>query len=35
VDVIRWNALYGQLEDTLDACDDVANELETLTVKHA
>jgi uncharacterized protein Yka (UPF0111/DUF47 family) len=34
VDVIRWNALYGQLEDTLDACDDVANELETITVKH-
>jgi uncharacterized protein Yka (UPF0111/DUF47 family) len=27
--------VYDQLEDTLDACDDVANELETLTVKHA
>ncbi|MGN6390707.1 MAG: DUF47 domain-containing protein [Gemmatimonadales bacterium] len=35
VDVIRWKALYDQLEDTLDACDDVANELETVTVKHA
>jgi uncharacterized protein len=35
VDVIRWKALYDQLEDTLDACDDVANELETITVKHA
>ncbi len=34
VEVIRWKSLYGQLEDTLDACDDVANELETLTVKH-
>lgn len=34
VDVIRWKALYDQLEDTLDACDDVANELETITVKH-
>jgi uncharacterized protein len=34
-DVIRWKALYDQLEDTLDACDDVANELETITVKHA
>ena len=34
VDVIRWKSLYDQLEDTLDACDDVANELETLTVKH-
>jgi uncharacterized protein Yka (UPF0111/DUF47 family) len=35
VEVIRWKALYDQLEETLDACDDVANELETLTVKHA
>jgi uncharacterized protein Yka (UPF0111/DUF47 family) len=35
VDVIRWKGLYDQLEDTLDACDDVANELETITVKHA
>jgi uncharacterized protein len=34
VDVIRWKALYDQLEDTLDACDDVANELETISVKH-
>ena len=34
VDVVRWKSLYGQLEDTLDACDDVANELETITVKH-
>jgi uncharacterized protein Yka (UPF0111/DUF47 family) len=35
VDVIRWKGLYDQLEDTLDACDDVANELETITLKHA
>jgi len=34
VDVVRWKGLYDQLEDTLDACDDVANELETITVKH-
>jgi len=34
IDVIRWKTLYDQLEDTLDACDDVANELETVTVKH-
>jgi hypothetical protein len=34
VDVIRWKALYDQLEDTLDACENVANELETITVKH-
>ena len=34
VDVIRWKALYDQLEDTLDACENVAHELETITVKH-
>ena len=34
IDVIRWKTLYDQLEDTLDACEDVANELETITVKH-
>ncbi len=34
VNVVRWKTLYDQLEDTLDACDDVANELETITVKH-
>jgi uncharacterized protein len=34
IEVIRWKTLFDQLEDTLDACDDVANELETLTVKH-
>jgi len=34
VDAIRWLALFDQLEDTLDACEDVANELETITVKH-
>jgi uncharacterized protein Yka (UPF0111/DUF47 family) len=35
IEVVRWKALYDQLEETLDACDDVANELETITVKHA
>jgi hypothetical protein len=34
IDVIRWKTIYDQLEDTLDACEDVANELETITVKH-
>jgi uncharacterized protein Yka (UPF0111/DUF47 family) len=33
--VLCWKALYDQLEDTLDACDDVGNELETIAVKHA
>jgi uncharacterized protein Yka (UPF0111/DUF47 family) len=35
LDVLRWMSVYTQLEDALDACEDVANELETITVKHA
>ncbi len=34
LDVIRWKTLYEQLEEALDACEDVANELETITLKH-
>jgi uncharacterized protein Yka (UPF0111/DUF47 family) len=34
LDVLRWKTLYDQLEDALDACEDVANELETITVKY-
>jgi uncharacterized protein Yka (UPF0111/DUF47 family) len=34
IDVLRWKTIYEQLEEGLDACEDVANELETLTVKH-
>jgi uncharacterized protein Yka (UPF0111/DUF47 family) len=35
LEVLRWKTVYDQLEETLDACDDLANALETLTVKHA
>jgi uncharacterized protein len=35
IDVLRWKTIYDQLEEALDACEDVANELETITVKHA
>jgi uncharacterized protein len=35
LDVLRWKTVYDQLEDALDECDDVANELETISVKHA
>jgi uncharacterized protein Yka (UPF0111/DUF47 family) len=35
IDVLRWKTLYDQIEEALDACEDVANELETITVKHA
>jgi uncharacterized protein Yka (UPF0111/DUF47 family) len=34
LDVLRWKTIYDQLDDTLDACADVANELETIAVKH-
>jgi uncharacterized protein len=34
VEVLRWKSVYDPLEDALDACDDVANELETIAVKH-
>jgi uncharacterized protein len=34
IDVLRWKTLYDQLEEALDACQDVADELETTTVKH-
>jgi uncharacterized protein Yka (UPF0111/DUF47 family) len=34
IDVLRWKTLYDQLEEALDACEDVADELETITVKH-
>lgn len=33
LDILRWKTLYDQLEEALDACEDVANELETITVK--
>jgi uncharacterized protein Yka (UPF0111/DUF47 family) len=35
LEVLRWKTIYDQLEEAVDACDDVANELETITVKHA
>jgi uncharacterized protein Yka (UPF0111/DUF47 family) len=34
LDVIRWKTLYEQLEEALDACVDVADEMETITLKH-
>jgi uncharacterized protein Yka (UPF0111/DUF47 family) len=34
LDILRWKTIYDQLEEALDACEDVANELETITVKH-
>ena len=34
IEVLRWKTLYDQLEEAVDACDDIANGLETITVKH-
>jgi len=35
VDLIRWKDLYNLLEDCLDKCEDVANVIESIVIKHA
>ena len=35
VDVIKWKDLYTLLEEAVDACEDVANVIERIVVKHA
>jgi uncharacterized protein Yka (UPF0111/DUF47 family) len=35
VEIIKWKDLYTILEDTIDACEDVANVIERIVVKHA
>ena len=35
VEIIKWKDLYALLEDTIDACEDVANVIERIVVKHA
>jgi len=35
MEVIKWKDLYGLLEETIDACEDVANVIERIVVKHA
>jgi len=35
LDVIKFKDLYGILEDTLDRCEDVANIIESITIKNA
>jgi predicted phosphate transport protein (TIGR00153 family) len=35
VEIIKWKDVYGLLEDTIDACEDVANVIERIVVKHA
>src|SRR5688500_2402790 len=35
VEIIKWKDIYALLEDTIDACEDVANVIERIVVKHA
>ena len=35
VDVIKWKDVYTLLEETVDACEDVANVIKRIVVKHA
>ena len=35
VEVIKWKDLYSLLEEAVDACEDVANVIERIVVKHA
>jgi len=35
LDVIKWKDVYGLLESTIDKCEDVANIIERITIKHA
>jgi predicted phosphate transport protein (TIGR00153 family) len=35
VDIIKWKDVYGVLEDCIDKCEDVANIIEKIAIKHA
>ncbi len=35
VEIIKWKDVYALLEDTIDSCEDVANVIERIVVKHA
>ncbi|MBI2955650.1 MAG: DUF47 domain-containing protein [Chloroflexi bacterium] len=35
IDVIRWREIYGQLEEATDRCEDVADVLQGMVMKHA
>ena len=35
IEVIKWREIYGQLEATTDRCEDAANVLEAIVLKHA
>jgi uncharacterized protein len=35
IHIIQWKDVHTLLEDTIDACEDVANVIERIVVKHA
>jgi uncharacterized protein Yka (UPF0111/DUF47 family) len=35
MDVLKWKDLVDQLEAAIDGCEDVANTLESIVLKHA
>ena len=35
IDVLKWKDVYSLLEDTIDKCEDVADMIERIVVKHA
>jgi hypothetical protein len=35
VEIIKWKDVYALLESTIDKCEDVANIIERITIKHA
>jgi uncharacterized protein Yka (UPF0111/DUF47 family) len=35
LEIIKWKEIYALLESTIDKCEDVANIIERITIKHA
>ena len=35
IELIKWKDVYALLEETIDKCEDVANIIERITIKHA
>ena len=35
LEVIKWKDVYDKLEDAIDRCEDVANVLESIALKHS
>ena len=35
MDVLKWKDLVDQMEEAIDGCEDIANTIESLALKHA